>query len=463
MISACNPMTPSSFRKLKTIMLTRLAFIIVLLLSVLPLWCQVEPGAEGGVVNPDDADRMMVPPPVSGARYPTLTAAEEKSNFLGIAIVTGAAYNDNLVAGGGPATVSDEIYTVFPRITLDQKTTRQHRSLSYSPGFMLYQNTTQLDDISQAANVAWDIRLSPRVIVSVADGFAQNSNAFSQPNMFQGGITAGPTGTLNAIVIEPFISQVTNNASAETTYQFGVNGMIGGSFSTGFFHYPNLSQTPGLYNSHEEAASGFYSRRLTLSQYIGITDEYDHILTSPVSTTTDTNAVNFFYTLFVRKEFNASIVAGPQFLNATAPGVPQSSSWEPAIAVSFGWQARHANLTGSYSRTVTGGGGLLGAYTTNNGALAGRWVMAKTWNATAAGTYYEIKGVSTQLPVTIPGGRTFMTGVTLEHTLSEHLVLDMEYQRLHQSYAGVAAIAGSPDSDQVSVSLIYQFNRPLGR
>jgi hypothetical protein len=38
-----------------------------------------------------------------------------------------------------------------------------------------------------------------------------------------------------------------------------------------------------------------------------------------------------------------------------------------------------------------------------------------------------------------------------------------EYDRLHESYGNIPAIAANPDIDRVSISLNYQFTRPLGR
>lgn len=438
-------------------------YILAILLFGLPLWSQVEPGAVGGVINPDDNERMMVPPPVSGQGYPTLTGGELRSNFLRTGVTFNTAYNDNLLAGETPTPIGDTIYTIFPSIILDQKTPRQHRVLNYSPGFMFFQNTSQLDEITQAANVEWEFRLSPRAIMSVSDGFAQNSNAFSQPSMFQGGLAAAPTPAPNAVVIYPFVSQMTNNASVELTYQFGLNGMVGGSGTTGFFKYPNISQAAGLFNSNENSGTAFYSRRLTSRQYLGVIDEYSNITTSPIATTTNTNAVLAFYTLYWGKQFNASVLVGPQYFQSSGGGVSEPGSWEPAVMASFNWIGRHTNLAGSYSRVVGGGGGLLGAYATDTAALSGRWVMAKTWNAGIAANYYVLKNVTPQLVGTIPGGRTLTVNFLVHHTLTEHLAFEASYQRLHEKYAGIGFLVTSPDSNQEAVSLQYQFNRPLGR
>jgi hypothetical protein len=41
--------------------------------------------------------------------------------------------------------------------------------------------------------------------------------------------------------------------------------------------------------------------------------------------------------------------------------------------------------------------------------------------------------------------------------------MEVGYQRLHQSYGGIAAITSDPDADREFASISYQFTRPLGR
>jgi hypothetical protein len=53
--------------------------------------------------------------------------------------------------------------------------------------------------------------------------------------------------------------------------------------------------------------------------------------------------------------------------------------------------------------------------------------------------------------------------VTVEHALSAHFNLQFEYDRLHQSYAGIPAITSNPDSDREMLSIQWQLSRPLGR
>ena len=102
----------------------------------MPLWSQVE--LTQAVVDFDlDDSPMMTPPPVTQDAYPVVIGTEMRSNYLSGGLVFTTAYVDNLVGGDSPT--SDEMYSVFPTISLDRRTARQSESLNYSPGFNFYQ------------------------------------------------------------------------------------------------------------------------------------------------------------------------------------------------------------------------------------------------------------------------------------------------------------------------------------
>ena len=81
----------------------------------------------------------------------------------------------------------------------------------------------------------------------------------------------------------------------------------------------------------------------------------------------------------------------------------------------------------------------------------------------ASGVYAVNKSVTPYLLNATQNGHSVLGFVTVEHTLSEQLRVDFEYDRVHQSYDGIAAIASNPNSNRELISLVWQFMRPLGR
>jgi hypothetical protein len=175
------------------------------------------------------------------------------------------------------------------------------------------------------------------------------------------------------------------------------------------------------------------------------------------------NTFNFFYTLYVLHALTLSVTGGPQHYNVVQAPLAPSAAWTPAVTGSIAWQGNQTNLAASYAKSVAGGGGLFGAFNTTMANASARWRFARTWTVQASANYSLRKNVTPQFLFSESGGRSISGTATLEHPLSEHLRASLSYQRLHQSYGGIAAIIGNPDSDRESISISYQFTRPLGR
>ena len=201
-----------------------------------------------------------------------------------------------------------------------------------------------------------------------------------------------------------------------SSYQYSRDGMIGGSGSTALLNYPNPSEAPGLSDFISGGGSGFFSRRLTGFQYLGGIYNYNYVVTHPVDTTTQTQTISLFYTIFVSRTLSVSASGGPLHYDSTHTGVTTSSAWTPSITASLGWQGRHSSLAGSYNRTVTGGGGLLGTYHLNSAGATWNWQYARTWTFGAT-TNYAITKNATPIQFTSNRRRAFFGGQCLRSAL----------------------------------------------
>lgn len=433
--------------------------LILLLLAPIPVWAQVQPAATGG----PDEERMQMPAPISSETYPMTGTDEVRSNFLSMGVNFIAAYDDNVIRDVSAKPIGDESYSILPNISLDELTTRQHRSLSYSAGFLFYQPTSELNSVQQSAAGRFQYRFSPRTTFTLSDGFQQSSNPFNQASPFSGQPISGSPQPSNLVVIAPYASQYSNSGNVGVSYQFSRDGMIGGSGSTGLLNYPNPSQAPGLSNFISGGGSGFFSRRLTGFQYLGGIYNYNYITTDPIDTTTKTQTISLFYTIFVKRTLSASVSGGPLHYDSTHTGVATSSAWTPAITGSLGWQGRHSSLAGQYNRTVTGGGGLLGTYHMNSAGATWNWQYARAWMFEASTNYAITKNATPIQFTSNSGGHSLVGNVSIQHPIGEHIAAQLGYSRLNQSYNGLQSVTSAPNSDRVFFSISYQINKPLGR
>ena len=130
---------------------------------------------------------------------------------------------------------------------------------------------------------------------------------------------------------------------------------------------------------------------------------------------------------------------------------------------SFGWHSRHANFATSYSRAVTAGGGILGAYNANTVNASFGWQIGRAWTTGLGIEYSNLKNATPLLSQGVPGGYAVSGSASIQHPLGEHLVVSLGYERLHQSFSGIQVISEEPNTDRESISLSYQLKRPLGR
>jgi hypothetical protein len=451
-------------------------FLGLVLLSALQLWSQQDrtsaPAAAASAplltvpVNTDSSDApMLVPPPVSGQSYPLSFAAEERTNFLRGGVTFTTSYSDNVLGATSAAAVSDTSYSVWPTISLDETTSRLHAVLDYAPGFTFYQHTSAYNQADHNLSLDVRYRLSPHVTVSVQDTFQKSSNIFNQPDQGIPSSVTGSTENANESVVVPLADRLSNNGGAAISYQFSANAMVGASGTFTNLHYPNPSQVPGLFDAASRSGSAFYSYRLSHRHYVGMAYQYQELLSYPVAATnqTQTHAAFLFYSYHPSLRFSISLFGGPQYYNEGAeflgtnqPLIPASQAWSPAAGASMNWQGLRTAATISYSHTVSGGGGLVGAVRLDSANASIKQQLTKNSSASLAG-FYGNNGV---LALSSLGGHSISGSAALQRQFGEHVRLQAGYTRLHEDYNFIVA---QPDTNREWISISYQFARPLGR
>lgn len=438
----------------------RLVFLIMIFAAAVSR-AQVAPSATGG--TPDT--QMETPPPVSGANYPTAVGAGARSNYLRGGVSYTTSYIDNLYAGSASASIAETTFSILPRISFDATTARQHAIMTYSAGFTIYRPSSTLNEVDNSVMADYGLRLTPHTMVRAIDALQSGSSPFFPTGAEAGGVVSGAPVSSTPGVVPPFAKRLMNSANAGITAQIALNDMIGASGLSTVLHYPNSSETPGLYNSSSRGGSAFYSHRISPSQYFGVTYQYLDMLTFPTGgeSTTTTSTLMGYYTIYFDNRLSISVSGGPQHYELTGALLPTLNSWATSVSASMGWQGERTGFAASYSQSVTGGGGLLGAYRTKAANMSGNWRLARTWTTGVSGTYSIINAIDAISSAGDQNGHTLSGSVTLEHPIGSQVSLAFHYDRIHQGYEGIAAIAANPDSDRESISITWNFQRPLGR
>ena len=454
---------------------------LVLLLPSTPLWSQVDStstqtsaanAASDSVNNAEVSDsRMTTPPPVSGQSYPTSFSRGERSNYLSGGLTFTSAYTDNAVGPVNGHAVSDVSYSVFPTLSLNETTSRAHAVLSYAPGFTFYQRESSLNAQNQNASINFQYRLSPHVTFSVEDSFQKTSNVLNQPDLASATVVSGSAQSPNFSVIPPTADTLNNSGNVGITHQFALNGMVGASGTFSNLHYPNQAQVPGLYDSNTQGGSAFYAHRLSKMNYLGTSYQYQRLVSYPTvgQNETQTHAVLLFYTLYATSKISFSFFGGPQYSDTVLPPqpalhlqLPAAKAWNPAAGGSLSWQARLTNFALSYSHIISGGGGLTGAVKMDSASASIHQQLARRLSGSIGGGYTQ-NDVLVSALAGATNGHTISGTASLQQQFGQHINVQLGYTRLHQDYSGVVVLAATPNTNRESISISYQFSRPLGR
>lgn len=467
---------------------------LVLLLARVPAWAQSDqtsvpvPAASGpqistptptstdNSVNLDNRETpMLTPPPVSGQSYPVAPTSQERSNYLRGGVTFSTAYSDNVLGStaSNSAPVSDVSYSVWPTLALDTTTTRLHWTLNYAPGFTFYQRISARNEQDQNVSINFQYRLSPHVTFSAVDTFQKSSNVFNQPDLASAGAVSGGAQGDNFSVISPIADQLHNSGTVGITYQFAADAMIGAGGTFTNLHYPNQTEVPGLFDSETQGGSAFYAYRISSVHYIGVTYQYQRLLSFPTQgqNETQTDAIFPFYVFSPSRRFSISMFGGPQYsdigpqfiIGATVPQ-PGSRAWRSAGGASVNWQGQFTSLALGYTHIISSGGGLIGAVKMDAANASIHQQVGRALSASLSGGYAQ-NTVLGGLPQTVAGstnGHSISGTAALQRTFGEHLSAQLGYSRIHQHY-NVAVISTTPDTNREFVTLSYQFARPLGR
>jgi hypothetical protein len=426
-----------------------------------PAWCQEETTATDTDNGSGDDTQLLVPPPVSNQSYPTEFAGDNEQNYLRGSFTLSSAYSSNITNTAQP--VSDMSYSFWPTITLNRVTSQLQLALSYSPGFTIYQHTSGYNQVNQNMNLSLQYRINSRLSLSMQEGFQKSSNIFDRPTPLAASTVSGAPPVTGLGIISPLADQITNTTSVQLVYQLGAASSVGVTGAFGKLNYLNSQQSSGLYNSETASGSAFYSHRLGERFYIGANYQYQNTLsfqTDLPSTRVETQTVFGFLSIYLKPTLSVSVSGGPQHYAGTQPPFVPVSSWSPLLIVSGAWQGQRTTLAASYSRIVSGAGGLSGVYHSTTVGVSAGWKLSRNWNAGVGANYGNNTSLS-PLVFSSGAGRTILGTVSAQRTLGERASLQFGYNWTSQNYHQIAPLASIPNINRVFVSLTYQFTKPL--
>jgi hypothetical protein len=386
----------------------------------------------------------------------------ERSNYLRAGLNVGAAYDDNpLLISSDPK--SNTSVSIFPSFAIDESTSRLHWKLGYAGGLNINQSLTDQNSTAQAVNFDSQYRLSPHVNLRVAENFSYTTGFFDSA---VGSGTVGSGGP-NTNVLTPLASQLNSFTTVETNYHFALNDLVGASGSYYTLHYTDAPPDTALIDSQTTAASGFWLHRLFGKNWGGPSYRFQRITYSQGGET----IVHSFLAVDAAefsKHFTVAFYVGPQYVQnqvlfAGNTELSRTSNWEVSGGIEGGWADQHTSLTAGFARSISDGGGLLGAVRLQDVHGSFRREFRPGWAASVSGSYGSNKAL---IPASLASATTSnlsSVGASLEHNLGRSLGFRVGYSHDFQEQL---FFAPNPTLDahrnHFYVTLSYQWAKPLG-
>jgi hypothetical protein len=407
----------------------------------------------------------QIPAILGGAGISAAFMSEmERSNYLRGGLNVGAVYDSNplLLSSGAESNTSE---SVFPNIKIDESTSRMHWTLGYAGGLTVNQKFTSENQGSQNVNFDSLFRLSPHVNLRVAENFSMTTGFFDAGN----GADAVPgAGGPNLSLITPLATQRSDMTTIETNYHFALNGLLGASGSFSGSHFSNVAGGAQLADTQTATGAGFWLHRIFREDWGGVSYRFDRITFDP-NGEARVHSIYAVNTLSLAKRFTLSAFIGPQYsenqgLVYGALQPTTTNNWTVAGGAEVGWRDLHTGVSGGYSRSVSDGGGVLGAVLLQSIHGTFRRQLTPSW----AGSVTATRGMnqSVTVPFTTSASSINLTsvGFSLERNVGKSMGLRMGYTHDFQEQYGLAAPdpTQSANRNRVFVTLNYQWAKPLG-
>jgi hypothetical protein len=399
----------------------------------------------------------------------TFLSDMEKSNYLRAGLNVGAVYDDNplLLPAGAVSNTSESI---FPSIKIDETTSRMHWTLGYAGGLTINQKLTSQNEGSHDVNFDSQFRLSPHLNLRIAENFSLTTGLFDAGS----GDSGVGTGGTNPGLITPLATQRSNLTTVEINYHFALNDLVGASGSFSDLHFSNEGQAPGttqptvLANTQTATGSAFWLHRIFGRDWGGITYRFDRITFDP----NDESRVHSFLavdTWNLSNRYTLTGFVGPQYSEnqgVSVAGVlpPQTTNWSVAGGVEGSWKTAHNSLSAGFVRSISNGGGVLGAVRLQNLHANFRREFIPGWAVGLTASHGTNDSITLPPPGSASSINLTSAGATLEHNVGKSLGIRMGYSHDFQQQYGLPAPNPTLDAsrNRFFVTLSYQWAKPLG-
>jgi hypothetical protein len=231
----------------------------------------------------------------------------------------------------------------------------------------------------------------------------------------------------------------------------------------------NVSPGFNLTNTRTATGSAFWLHGLFGRDWAGVSYRFQRVTFDPNGETL-VQSIMALDTIDLPGRFTISGFVGPEYSDNQgvdpASGLAiHFSDWSLAGGAEVGWQWEHTSVAAGYSRQTSSGGGVLGAVQFQGVHGEVRQQLLPGWAVGVGASYGNNHSLTVPSAGTAGKINSATVAASLERNLGKSLGLRMGYEHDFQEQIGVAdpTLQGTAHRNRFSVTLGYQWARPLGR
>lgn len=392
-------------------------------------------------------------------------------------LAVGALYDDN-VATTSTQRRGGYLYLITPNFTLQQTRPGTTWDLNYAGGLTIAQDNPAVSDRTQNTTaVAGQLQhlFGPHTLLQVRQDFLMTNNPFGQGQTLA---SVSGTGQLNSAAAVPVATRTSFVSTGSLIRQLSRHASVGvsGSFST--LRFRDLAQISGsavsLIDGRTITGRMFYALDISPYQRIGAEYQAQDLRFGGGAARTVDQTVFLFDEIRLRTTMTLTLFGGPDYAHihnnilVSSAGSPSvlpvlHDVWSPSGGADFTWRGKRLALRLSGSSLVTDGGGSAGTVRAITGSGELRRDFTRRWTASLGFSYSDgrlIEGAATTNASTIT---TQQATLGVVHQLSQRISMSGQYAHVQQLSHGVIIPYNTGNHNRASMSLMYQFAKPLGR
>jgi hypothetical protein len=396
-------------------------------------------------------------------------ATENSSITLGIG--GGATYISSVSAFAAQSSTSGILYQVRPSIKLQQFRPKLSWMIKYSGGLQdrhYFGNSSSLysSQVTMGHNAGADIlwQLAPRWQMHVYDQYLYSADPFESYATTSGIPTQSNP---NPVTYAPLAVYSQNMGLLSLTNQLTSHDTI---TYTGTEMFRRVNNYGGFVSPFQDMISyggrADYSHQLSARLSLGGGYEFDSYDFGHGIQRSGVQTIKMSGEYLIKPGMTISVWLGPEYTGVKSvvqilffTETLHQSQWNVSGGANFGWRGTRNAFRASFNHQVSSGSYLLGTSSVYEVRADYSRVLSPRWNLLTGFQYLNDVSISFSKRTL----DNIIGNATLTRQLGRSLSADLRYAYLHQSQQNILSARPTYNTNQVGVTIQYNWNHPLGR